>query len=331
MRRLLKRALLFLIPILVLMVVVIMLDPFKVFFSYEDPYKGTFITLNRENVVVERFEEFYSKEHYNSFILGNSRSQAYHCSTWAEYLPENARPFHFDANGEGIIGVRNKLNFLDKKDVEINNVLIVLDESILNGVEEKESHIYTIHPKLSEGSKIHYYAKFLKKSLNFKFLTAYIDYKIYHEKRDYMEGYVRYPNYHTFSPKTGDVFFQLEDEIKKDSITYYKDLEERKIFYSRINLSKDTTGVLEAAQVYLVEMGEILKRNNTSYKIVISPLYNQRKMSVQKLDFLESIFGKENIYNFSGKNDFNQNVGAFYEASHYRPYIANQIMKEIYK
>ena len=103
------------------------------------------------------------------------------------------------------------------------------------------------------------------------------------------------------------------------------------MFYDRSSLPKDTTGVLNVAKECLVEVGKILEDINTNYKIVISPLYNQRKMSLKKLDFLESIFGKENIYNFSGINDFNQNVGAFYEASHYRPYIANQIMKEIYK
>lgn len=331
MKRLIIRIIIFLSPILLFMIIAILLDPFKVFFDYEDPYKDTFVTLNRENVVVERFEELYNEWHYNSFIFGNSRSQAFHCLEWMKYLPDNAKPFHFDTNGESILGIKNKLNFLQREDVNLNNALLVLDEQILNFVEERESHIYSIHPKLSGGSNIHYYAKFLKKSLNPSFFAAYTDYKLFDEKRDYMEGYIRSPNYHSYSPQTADVYFHYEEEIKNDSIAYYKDKIKKGIFFNRTGLKKDTADLKPKAKEYLKEIAQILKSQKSQFKIVLSPLYNQRKLSQKKVAYLERLFGVENIYNFSGKNDYNELIGNFYESSHYRPFIAKKIMAEIYK
>ena len=312
------------------MVIAILLDPFKVFFSYEDPYKDTFVTLNRENVVVNKFEEMYDKEQYDSFILGNSRSQAFHCTKWSEYLPFSAKTFHFDANGESILGIKNKLNFLHRNGVEIANVLIVLDEEILDFVEERESHIYTIHPKLSGGSNIHYYLKFLKKSLNMNFFFSFVEYKFLKKKREYMEGYIRHPNYHTFDPRTCDLFFDYENEISNDSIGYYSKKVKKGIFYNRENLRVDTMDLKIKAKNYLEDIAQVIKSQNTKYKIVISPLYNQRKLSQKKMTFLKDLFGQENIYDFSGKNELNESIGNFYESSHYRPFIANRILEKIY-
>ena len=190
MKKFVLKFLLYFSPIFLLLVSLIFLDPFKVYFDYENPYKDSFVTLNRENVSVEFFKKNYDKERYDSFIFGNSRSQAYHCHNWLPYLSNGSKPYHFDANGEGVIGIRNKLKFLNAQEAKINNVLIVLDEDILNRIVEQKSHIYTIHPDLSDRSYLSYYSKFLKKSLNLYFLSSFLDYKLNGVKRDYMEGYI---------------------------------------------------------------------------------------------------------------------------------------------
>jgi hypothetical protein len=42
-------------------------------------------------------------------------------------------------------------------------------------------------------------------------------------------------------------------------------------------------------------------------------------------------FGSSNVYNFSGKNEFTTDLSNYYESSHYRPLLADKILKEIYQ
>ena len=81
----------------------------------------------------------------------------------------------------------------------------------------------------------------------------------------------------------------------------------------------------------LLAIKKIFEKHNTRYKVVISPIYNQVPMEKEQIELLEQIFGKEYIYNFSGKNQFTEPLHNFYETSHYRPHVANEIMKKIYQ
>jgi hypothetical protein len=81
----------------------------------------------------------------------------------------------------------------------------------------------------------------------------------------------------------------------------------------------------------LSNIKRILDANATSYKIVISPLYDQEKLDAADLHILQSIFGRDRITDFSGKNDITSNVRNYYEESHYRIPVAQKIMDSIYR
>ena len=85
------------------------------------------------------------------------------------------------------------------------------------------------------------------------------------------------------------------------------------------------------AVIILSPCGYIFNKHNTKYKIVISPVYDQVPMEEEQLEVLEQIFGKQNIYNFSGKNKFTDSIHNFYETSHYKPNVANEIMNILYE
>ena len=42
-------------------------------------------------------------------------------------------------------------------------------------------------------------------------------------------------------------------------------------------------------------------------------------------------FGKENVYDFSGINEFTEDYHNYYEAGHYRPLLGNKLLERIYK
>ncbi len=60
-------------------------------------------------------------------------------------------------------------------------------------------------------------------------------------------------------------------------------------------------------------------------------MYDQIPLEKEQLNLLYDIFGKENVYDFSGKNEFTESVFNYYENSHYRPHVAAEIMDIIYE
>ncbi len=80
----------------------------------------------------------------------------------------------------------------------------------------------------------------------------------------------------------------------------------------------------------LKEIKRILKKNNTNYKVVLTPLYEQIKYNPTDLIFLKNLFGS-NLYDFSGKNSYTENQTNYYESSHFKPVIGDSILAIIYK
>ena len=78
------------------------------------------------------------------------------------------------------------------------------------------------------------------------------------------------------------------------------------------------------------EICRIFQENNTEYKIIVSPLYEQVKFSNHDLSILRKNFGP-NLFDFSGNNDFTKSKFNFYEKSHYRKEIADKILEIVYK
>jgi len=332
MKRFTKKILLFISPFLIIGFSVFLADPFKVWLPHEDYYLDYSVTLNREDVCLKLYNKNRDNYNFNSFILGSSRSQAFKTSDWNYYLESPSTPFHFDGSGEGIYGILNKLKYFDELNVTISNVLIILDEEAMTNNYNRPGHLFISPPALSKGSKIEFYKTFIEATLNVNIIYAFFDYKISKIHKDYMGWLIS-----KFIPKgdnvTGDVWYWSYDEsIKNDSIAYYSKLIKTGIFYDR-NTTKGVNhtnqmSVVEKEQ--LVEIAEILRKHKTKYRIVISPLYDQVPISKERLEFLVTTFEGENIFDFSGKNDFTEIIGNYYEHSHYRPIVAKAIMKIIY-
>jgi len=332
MQQFLKRVFIFSITLIIMAVLLIYIDFFRVFKQYTNYYQNLKVDINREMVCVNTYFNYKDSIGFDSFIFGNSRSKAFKCLYWKQYIADNSQPFHFDAMGEGIWGISEKINFIDKQGTEIKNALIIIDRDVLVINEPRTGHLFTPHPLISGDSKIGYYYDFFKTSLNLRFLFSVIDFNIFKEKRKYMNGFI---NSHKFLPIIDtincDYWYSYGKEIKNDSLAYYQKLINRKVFYERpkINYSKCLITTLEIEQLQAVK--KIFEKHNTKYKIVVSPIYDQIPLEQDQLELLISIFGENNVYDFSGKNIFTENISNYFESSHYRPVVANEIMKIVYK
>ena len=72
------------------------------------------------------------------------------------------------------------------------------------------------------------------------------------------------------------------------------------------------------------EMAGIFKRQHTRLKVVIAPFFDQIRINPADLQCLQDLFGKENVYDFSGPNKWNSDY------HNYRPHVATEILNLIY-
>lgn len=324
-----KNIVLFTLPILIVLAALFSIDFFKIFEFKHDYYTDNFIGVNRGMITTKTYNYLKNSEKYDSFIFGSSRSNAYHCNEWSKHLNDSAKPFHFDASNESIWGISKKIEYIDSLGEPIKNALLIIDRETLSATEMANGHLFISMPCISKKSKIDYYATFLRASINFRFLVSVLDYSIFKRHRKYMLSYIDISKDSSLF-KTCDLIYGSEKLLKKDSIAYYKKMIEKNVFYDR-SKKKDTKLTIPQLEVkQLQSIRAIFKKLNTNYKIVISPLYDQIPLENDQLQLFHDIFGKENVFNFSGSNKNTEPLTNYYESSHYKPFVANKIMREIY-
>ena len=168
--------------------------------------------------------------------------------------------------------------------------------------------------------------------LNFKFFVSYLYFSTFNDVRPFMRNWLvlddRPMNYSVIG---NEISFNLIDSLINVSPEKYYNSERKKIFYERSFYPVTSDPVLNHLSIDILKnISAIFKSNNTHFKVVISPLYDQKKINPSDLKELYLIFGNENVYDFSGKNIFTTSYMNFYETSHYRPIVANKIIDIIY-
>lgn len=316
------------IPMLILTSCYFYLDPFKVLKSYSD-YSFSNVLPNRDFVSTEMFLKNNQKQHYNSFVFGSSRTIAYRPKSWASHLPQNAKPFMFDASGETVYGIYTKLKFLDSLHIEINNALIVVCRDVTFASNLLyQGHLFIKDPRIIGKDNFAFQLYFFKTYLNPNFLYAYYNYLIFKKFEPYMLGYIE-PNKIAFDKTNNQITIKnIEDEISQNNINYYK--KRGAIFYKRNGQTIDHEVKIKPKHLFMLnEIKRILEKNKTNYRVVLSPLYDQVKFT--KIDFLvlKKLFGT-NLYDFTGKNSLTDIRTNYYEISHYRQNVGDSIFKIIY-
>jgi hypothetical protein len=311
-------------------------DPFKVVRKYKLFYesgKPRYVALNFGYVAIETFLNNYSTYKYNSFIVGNSRSRVYQMDTWKKYINSD-KCFHFDASGESLYGLEKTIKFLDDRNVDIKNLILVTDYESLRTVIDYKQYLFIKHPLLSGKNQLFFQNTFFMTFLNYKFSRAYLDFKISGKVKDYMKkGPISRELPVVYNLKYNEMqSIEVENLIKANRFYTERKLNE----FSSIKLSPTLTyneAVLKYKQKELLNnIKHILNKHNTNYKIVINPQYNQIKFNKDDMAILSEIFGAKNIYDLSGINPITSNLYNYYDASsHYRPHIADEIMRIIYE
>lgn len=310
----------------------IMLDPFKVLRNYKVFYdKSNNVGVNRSYVSTMTYLNQRENLHYNSFIFGNSRSMFYEVDEWKKYLPKNCKCFHFDASSGSIKTLYDMVRIIDECGDTIKNAIIVMDHELLSRTEITSGYLYMEPSILKHGEDVlKWQTEHFKAFINPVFLTAYLDYRLFKTYRPYMGQYIQ--------AETSALYNQETNEFR--SIGKERLIKEGKYFTSSIkavfkgvqepnSFSKHRLNSTEI--FYFKEMARVLRKHHSNYRIVLGPQYDQVKINSYTLHCLNDIFGRDRIYNYTGINKWNTDYHNYYEQSHYRPHVAAEVMKEIYK
>jgi hypothetical protein len=318
---------LLLIPALILAILYIYFDPFKVIDKYTK-YSYSTIEPNRDYISTEIFLANRDKFKYDSFILGSSRATSFSPNSWSKHLDKNAAPFAFDASGESCYGIYHKLRFLEREKTDIKNVLILFCRGAFANYTNPDGHLGIKHPKVSGESWIKFHFVFFKAYFNLRFLLGYYSYIITGKQNPFTHGIIQdrgiFIDYGTNHIKMDT----WENQLIEDPRKYYQSRKD--VFYKRGGEMFETKQEIEENSLeMLIGIKEILLRNNSNYKIILSPIYDQVRFSVKDKELLHEIFG-DHLYDFTGKNFITENDTNWYEIYHFRPFIGDSIMNIIY-
>lgn len=331
MKLFIKYWLLFLIPFFFLLICYIVFDPFKVIWPYDNYYVKGDGGINRDYVSTTTYIKQKDTYHYDSFIFGNSRSLFFKIDDWKKYINPNSMCYHYSESGGSVIGLLKKLELIDKYNEKINNAIIALDYDILYQTEGKERLFSTAPQLLSYRNFFRFHLEHLQAWFDFNFLKYWTYYHVFNIETPKMAKYIeKGNNYDYYNPITNEEPFTEEDILMNKGLFY----DESRMNYFKNIQHPDSIfpiAINDERKKILTQAKNILIKHNTIYKIVINPLYNQIKINPQDYNCLCEIFGKDNVFDFTGINKWTSDYHNYYEPSHYIPRVALEIMDSIYK
>jgi hypothetical protein len=321
-----------LIIVITWLFVYISFDPFKVIWHYDrfvENNAKAYIVLNQDYVSTKTFDNNYEKYLYNSFIFGNSRSIFYQISDWKNHIGQKSSAFHFDASVEALYSLHKKIVYIDSKKAKIDNVLLVIDNTLLKKDKPNTGPLFEISPQLEHNENLlSFHFTYFKAFTAPKFFIPVIYYKLTNNVLPIMKNALDYRQ-RIYDPITNETQFEALEKMIDDGKYYTK--EKLSVFYERgtVQLYAEPS-IFSTQKLMLIEIHDIFLKHHTNYKIIISPLYNQVKLNQNDLQYLNKLFGEKNVFDYSGINNFTKDYTNYYEASHYRPHVTRKILEEIY-
>lgn len=320
-----RNIILIFIPAVMLLAWYIIDDPFMLYWHYDnlceygqrkqcrnDAYRG-----------IRWMDQYDDSMHYNSFIIGSSRSSFYYVEDWKQYLGEDASCFHFSQNGDNLFGAWQRIQYLYHRFERIDNILLIMDAGFLCDMKPHKGHLYS-QPWQVKGKE-----NFLE--FNREYIIAFFSLEYQKQVWGISNNepglhFYYIPEYNELHRDGAEIMLNTNPE------QYYALIDEDHRLYPRTGEDNITDAVIfDAQKNALTDIRNLFQSHNTDYRIVISPLYDQWKINSLDLQFLNETFGEDKVFDFSGVNEYTNNVSNYYENSHYRPQLCRQILKIIYQ
>ena len=307
------------LPVFMLVALYVVKDPFHVVKPYQgrvyNPGDTIALTINWGHVTIESYKYFDPEGHFDSFIFGSSLSGYYRIKDWKPYLPQDARPFHFNASRETLDGILNKLNFLKSRGVKIKHALIIMEDEMLRRRPLDTDVLFVQHPQTTREVswwKFHqlYFNAFRRPELVGYLLCpqqltqtvldkGYATTDITNRIENINEGYYAWAD--SVIAVNPDEFFTPEHIAQ----------------YSRPLMELPCPPKIQDWVAYLLKgIAQVLDEQGTDYQIIIPPHYGYEAIDNQDLLILEAIFGAPRVHDYSHDPEMGSHLRHYYDDGH---------------
>lgn len=329
LRSYIKKVLVFLSPFFALIALYIAIDPFMVIFKYDDFNSRSYIPKNRDYISSEVYLMNRDKQNYDSYIFGSSTALFVRPSIWITYLSDTSKVFSFDASRENIIGIWSKIKYIDQLNGPIKNAVFIIDYNYAFDKLNNENVLFVKHPRIGQSSWFGFHYKNFLKILDLNLLHSLIGYHFSKEFKPYMSDCLLNERSY-IDPVTNEYTnFSIQEELNSDSVKYYKLRRDR--FPIRTGQTCEYKQQITADHlVMLDEIKDVFDKNGTIYKVIIAPNYQQISFNRNDLEILQSVFGKDNVFDFTGINSFSDDKSNFYDGLHFKPYVGKELLEIAY-
>ena len=307
------------IPLGACITLYLFLDPFRVVHPFDISYfmEQSLGKTNREYLSFHLYENNKSTQQYNSFIIGSSRTCALNSYQWKKYLGEDATPFIWTSWRENILGIRQKIEYLDREDTDIKNVLVVLDcgeqysFNLSNGEAPLTNHYYKLSAQSAIRYQIDYFCAFLSKPTKIG---------------DFIKDYRNINSIISIDTLTNDSYCHNDTIQQCPQNNKANNLDPKKCRQESI-LPTLITPKIEN-EFWIIH--DILLRHKTQYKILICPNFYNWKLNPMDLTILYNIFGETNIYDYSGVNKMAFENYHYSDIEHFNTNVGWRIIEDMY-
>jgi hypothetical protein len=239
----------------------------------------------------------------------------------------------FQAWSESLTGIEQKIDYIDKSGNDISNAIVLLDIPGAFSEEQLPHEVLSIkHYKFSGQSKLGFqsclfYGFAQKPSKWVSSIKQYLN----PETKQFTADTIS--NDWLKNNKFVDISIQPEkDSLKNCSATT------RMVFFKEIEGKTDNDLIVGQAIItddflkQLRHIRDVFEKHHTNYKIVLSPAYcyTSPKINSKDLVILQDVFGKENVFDYSGKNDITVDCYNFSDPGHFGLSAGWQIIEDIY-
>lgn len=315
------------LPLILLAVLYLTTDPFKTLKPFSLEY---FDNRNRDYLSSELFIYNNPRQHYDSFIFGSSRACGINSYHWRYYLPKGSNQFVFQSWSETLTGIEQKISYLDSQQIPINNAIILIDipgsfvgrQAPIEAIKIKDYHIsgqsFLSYQLLS-------FFNFIQKP------SIWIQ-----SVRDRKEKHSDI-NFDTISNDWSAENKNRDISIPpiKDSLNNCSNLSRRvfveEFYNEQVVLASEPLLTIDLKEK-LSHIKSIFEQHHTDYVVIVTPApcYTNQAINPSDLQQLDETFGKERVFNYSGKNSLTVDPMNFSDPNHFSLYVGWQIIEEVY-
>lgn len=317
------------VPLLLLLGLYLWTDPFRTLHAFDIHDVNT---VNREYVSTELYLRNKDRYHYNAYVFGSSQASGLNTYTWKMYLPDSASTFLFQAWGENITGVKQKIEWLDANGAKIDHALIMID---MPGFFEKEQihqdAISVKHYTLSGEPEWLYHAReyynFLQRPSSW---LSNVKLKLHGYKETI-----------TADSITNDWFadnaHNYEAIPKQDSLSQCTEQTRRNFFLRNANVLEDDVkmahAVIDSSFIPTLQaIRAVFDKQQTEYYIIVTPIYRYTNpyMNPKDLKVLQDVFGEKRVYDFTTRKEYTNDYNDFFDPVHFGTRLGWFMLREIY-